>query len=142
MDGDYEELTDCESWLQSRPSLDFTLCSVEIHSCAILGLLTTLVMWYFLPAASWFVSVVVFLFLVSQLSLHCLNDPSLFFFLSLNKEILPHLPADQGLETHCLRCFQSLLSLTLFVRILAKCLRRQKNHRHIIWEKILCSSRD
>lgn len=48
--------------------------------------------------------------------------------------MLPSFPVDQGLETHRLRYFESLLSLTFFVRILAKCLRMQKNHRHITWE--------
>lgn len=48
--------------------------------------------------------------------------------------MLPSFPVDQGLETHCLRYFESLLGLTLFAKILAKRLRMQKNHRHIIWE--------
>jgi len=68
------------------------------------------------------------------LGICCINDLSVLFPLPEKKEMLPSFPVDQGLKTHCLRYSESLLSLTLFVRILAKHLKMQKNHRHIIWE--------
>lgn len=112
--------------------------SVEINSCATLVLLAASAVQYFMPAVSQLVNVGFFTFGICASS-HYLNDFPLFFFLCL-KNVLFSFPVEQALETHCLRYFETLLNLTLFVRILAKCFSTQKNQKHIIWEQILCSS--
>lgn len=119
---------------------DFLVKKIRI-SCK-LSLITYMTLWLeelLLPPSLSVVFFFFFLLLVSVLSLYCLNDLSSFLLFFCLKNTLSSFPVEQALETHCLRYFETVLNVILFVRILAKCFSMQKNQKHIIWEQILCS---